>query len=121
MGISSHFAGRWSDKTGKTLIISQDGQGLEVGFCSASGEPASRKMATGECVPTTGMTASIEGMVLVVELGTDGVGATLWLTHSEVDGQEHLLPEIEHGLYGDNELDFGVPWLFPLEVYSRCK
>lgn len=117
----SNFVGRWADKTGKTLVIRQEGQKLLVDFLSKLGKPVSRKMATGESRLTTDMTTSFEGEVLMVELGTEGVGATLWLSYTDAEGHEYLVPEIEHGLYGDNESDFGVSWLFPIEVYNRCK
>jgi hypothetical protein len=76
-------------------------------------------MATGTDSLSLKMTSYLEGSVLVVEVGTEGVGATLQLNYRMIDGKECLIPELEHGLYGDNEDDFGVPWLFPLNVYVR--
>jgi len=118
--MTDRFIGKWTDKTGKTLVIARDRNRLQVDFYENSSlEPASRKLANGKYSPSLKMTSYLDGTVLLVEVGTDGVGSILRLDYHVMNGKECLVPELEHGLYGENEPDFGVPWLFPLDIYER--
>lgn len=116
------FSGNWTDKTGKILVVASDSDKLQVDFYkNLSLEPVSRKMADGAPSLSLKMTSYFQSSELIVELGTEGIGATLHLNYHIIDGKECLIPELEHGLYGDNEDDFGIPWLFPLNIYHRIK
>lgn len=116
------FLGKWIDEMGKVLVINSGGTGFQVDFYqSPTLEPALRQMATGEFIPTLGMSGYLNDEALVVELGTFGLGATQRLRYRTIERKKYLVPEIEHGMYGDYDADFGVPWVFPLSLYTRCE
>lgn len=122
MEVIGVFLGKWIDGTGKVLVIGSGRSGFLVDFYqSAELKPVSRKMPMGEPISSLNMVAYLDGAVLVVELGLEGLGATLRLSHGMIEGKENLIPEIVRGLYWDWEEDFGVPWVFPLSPYSRAE
>lgn len=114
------YMGQWSDDSGKILVLKSAGQELVADFYTNKELlPAERVLLGEEKSPSLRMKTYVDGSFLIVELGNEGLGATLQLEHRNVNGKEVLVPTVLHGLYDDWEEDFGVPWIFPLLLYHK--
>lgn len=113
------YLGQWVDESGKIIEIRENGGETVVDFFTNPNCSVERILLGGKKVQSLGMSTYIDELFLVVELGDEGVGATLQLEHKRIKEKDALIPTVIHGLHGDFEDDFGVPWVFPLSVYYK--
>lgn len=114
------YIGKWTDECGKILIFKTNEQELVADFYMDRNLVAvERELLGGAKAPSLLMKTYFEDSMLIVELGEEGIGATLQLEYRNTEDNEYFVPTVVHGLYNDLEEDFGVPWIFPLSVYRK--
>lgn len=123
MTVQNHlqkYLGKWTDEHEKILVLKTNGQALVADFYADKNLVAvERELLGGAKSPSLSMKTYFEDSILIVELGEEGVGATLQLEYRNTGENEYFIPTVVHGLYNDLEEDFGVPWIFPLLVYRK--
>lgn len=117
----AQYIGQWADESGKILVIRENGGEVVADFLVDEKRPVDRMLLGGKKSQSLGMSAYINELSLIVELGDEGVGPTLQLNYKRAKEKDVLLPTVLCGLYDDWEEDFGVPWVFPLSVYYKVQ
>lgn len=113
------YLGRWKDESGRVLAIRFGGDGaILADYTGKDGIPYTRSMLNFRKSPSRDMPAAMNGQGLVVELGTPGLGPTLFLVRADDAGRRALVPRLDMGLYDDWEDDLGAPWVLPLSEFS---
>ena len=113
------FLGRWRDGSGRVLAIRTGDDGaILADYADADGAYVMRSLLNFRKSPSRDMPAAMADELLVVELGTPGLGPTLALGLAGDPGRPVLVPRIDMGLYDDWEDDFGVPWALPLSEFA---
>lgn len=114
------YIGKWTDEQEKFLVFKANGQDLVADFYTDKNLAAvERELPGGTKSPSLSMKTYFVDSMLIVELGEEGIGATLQLEYRNTGDNEYLIPTVANGLYNDLEEDFGVPWIFPLSAYRK--